>query len=283
MRSQPVPLIAIFLGTVCVFTTLDTLVHLQYISLPFLLYGVFSRVPFLMALFVWMASRRGQVSWNTWVVPASLFIVTLTIEAIGFAIVRMPENPLYFLSQMKFASYVWEALNPHVYAFVFLFFMLRLLSLHLHPLETEACPPRRISIRLMFGLMIAVAICLTIDARYRTLGGARSPTSMRGQLGFWGVYSIRLRPALVWASIAWLFVASNTQRWIGWSGLTLAFAWLCVQLFFFLPLFGEHNWFARWQDMFPILRTDFLAFLCLYGMHLARFCWDIRREQPSVE
>ena len=236
-----------------------------------------------MALFVWMASRRGKVSWTTWVVPSALVILTIVIEAIGVAFVRMPEYPFEFLSQMKFASYVWDVLKPHTYAIVLFFFLLRLLSLHLHPLEIEECPPRKISIRLMFGLMIVVAICLTLDARYRILEGPQIPTSLHGQFLFWGVYLIRLRPALVWASIAWLFVASNSRRWIGWCGLTLAFAWLSVSLFVFLPLLEGGDWFGRWPDMIAILKRDLLAFLCLYSMHLAGFRWDIRREQSSIE
>lgn len=283
MRSQPVPLIAIFLVAVCVLTTLNSLVQSRFISLPFQLKYLFSHVPFLMALFVWMASRRGKVSWMTWVVPTVLVILTLTIEAIGVAFVRMPENPFVFLTQMKFARYVWDVLKPHIYAIILFFFLLRLLSLHLHPLETGACPPRKISIRLMFGLMIVVAICLTLDARFRILEGPHSPTSLRGQFLFWGVYLIRLRPALVWVSIAWLFVASNSRRWIGWCGLTLAFAWLGVSLLVFLPLLEEQYWYGRWPDMIALLKTDLLAFLCLYGMHLAGFRWDVRREGPSMK
>ena len=236
-----------------------------------------------MALFVWIGARRGKVSWITWGVPTILVVLTLAIEAIGVAFVRMPENPFLYLSGLKFVSYVWDVSKSHIYASVLFFFLLRLLSLHLHPIETGACPPRKISLRLMFGLMIVVAICLTIDARYRMLVGPQSPTSLRGQLLFWGVYLIRFRPALVWVSIAWLFVAPNSQRWIGWCGLTLAFAWLCVSLFVLLPMSEDSYWFARWPDMIAILKADLLAFLCLYGMHLAGFRWDIRREQQSIE
>ncbi len=283
VRSQPAPLIAIFLVAVCVFTTLNLLVQTRTISLPLNFKYLFSQAPFLIALLVWMASRRGKVSWMTWVVPTALVVLTLIIEAIGFAFVRMPEHPFLYLSQMKFTSYAWDVLKPHIYAMVLFFFLLRLLSLHLHPLETGGCPPRKISLRLMFGLMIVVAICLTLDARNRILEGPQIPTSLRGQFLFWGVYLIRLRPALVWVSIAWLFVASNTQRWIGWCGLTLAFAWLCIKLFVLLSPLETQYWYARWPDMIAILKTDLLAFLCLYGMHLAGFRWDVRREQKSIE
>ena len=230
-----------------------------------------------------MASRRGKVSWKTWVVPMVLVILTLVIEAIGVAFARMPEHPFLYLSKMPFANLVWDFLKPHIYAMLLFFFLLRLTSLHLHPLETGACPPRKISIRLMFGLMIIVAICLTLDARFRMLEGPQSPTSIRGQILFWSVYLIRLRPALVWISIAWLFVAPNAQRWLGWCGLAIAFAWLCVQLFVLLPLSEGSYWLTRWPDVIALLKTDLLAFLCLYGVHLAGFRWDFRREQPSIE
>ena len=289
MRSQPLILTILFLIVVCVFTTLDSLIQTRYISLPFLSRGPFFNFPFPMAILVWLASRHGRVSWKTWAVPAILLVLTLAIQTSGYAFVRMPEHPFYFLTQMKMAPYIWDLLKSHLYCCVLLVFLLRFSTLHLHPIEMGSCPPSGISIRLMLGLTIVVALCLKLDAAQNQSQGLISPQLTLGALSiYWMFYLFRLMPALVWASVAGLFVASNTRRWIGWIGLALAFAWLCIQLFLLTQFQGRvgDGWgsaFARWPELVAILRREFFALLCVGAMHLAGYRWDIRRDTPSCE
>jgi len=216
----------------------------------------------------------------------------------AFLVVRIIETGGFSnLSGHDLLLYQWtNKTRSLLFSFVFLAFLFRMSTLHLRPTESTSFP-NRLTVLSILGLTTLVAIGLSIDAVMNLAIVQRSPALVApnnfNYFYFATALHHQLMTALIWFSAAWLLVANNSKRWIGWLGLVVHLMFLGVYFFAILPEFfrrqfqdsgvtistiGFNNWGYFAISVFQIA----IVFLCVSIMHLVGYRWDIRRRLPEI-
>ena len=255
--------------------------------------------PFWMTCVVWLAARSGRTDWSTWIVPLALTAApNLMVFSGVFAIATFSPNFRYMsIGEMIF--FQWMSFRSSLLTYVLLAILFRATTLHLRPVGVAALP-NRLTILSILLVTTAVAVVFSIDQlanqRVSMQMNAMYPQS-RSQFNFLFDFSNQLSTALVWFSVAWLFVARNPKRWIGSVGLIIYAMSLGVYILVVVPLLMNRESFPPGVKMpvfgpsyfvgafaingFPVL----IVFLCVSMMHIAGYRWDIRRrlEENAVD
>ena len=158
--------------------------------------------------------------------------------------------------------------------------------------------PNRLTVLSILGLTTLVAIGLGIDAVINLVTGQRSSSMFAtNDLNYFYlaiVFFHQWMTALIWFSAAWLLVANNSKRWIGWLGLAVHLMFLSVYFFAILPEFirmqSQENGvtlstigFNYWGAFAICVLQILIVFFCVGIMHLVGYRWDIRRRLPTEE
>jgi len=239
--------------------------------------------PFWMTCVVWLAARSGRTDWSTWTVPLAI-IAAPNLIGLLIGVFAMTN-----LSISDIIHSLWATtIRSNLLTYLLLAFLFRTTTLHLRPVEV-ATLPNRLTIRSILLLTSAVAVVLSIDL----LVNQRASTQMKAmypQSRYLVHFLSQLSTALVWFSVAWLFLARNPKRWIGVVGLIVYVMSLGVYMLVIAPLVTNQGPFPPGAKM-PVFGPFYFAsmfavsvfhvlvvFLCVGMMHVAGYRWDIRRR-----
>ena len=165
-----------------------------------------------------------------------------------------------------------------LFSYIGMAFAFRATTLHLR--QVDAPPsPHRLTIRSLLWLTTLVAIWLSSGAIFNTIG------SMAGLVVEQQASNPRrvclhilneMATAMLWFSIAWIYVAHNSRRWIGGLGVLTYAAFLVLD--YFIPMFGVYyvgidTTYRMGLLVISILNVG-IAFLCVGMMHIAGYRWD---------
>ena len=300
IRSRPLLLIVLFLAAIC-WSTLFEIVLSRLMRFPglysYLIYisQIFA-FPFSMTCVVWLAGRSCGKGWATWIVPLILLAAELLFGIMAGLVLNIIDTG--GISNFRGGDvllYQWtNKTKALLFSFVFLSFLFRVFTLHLRPIESKSFP-NRLTVLSILGLTTLVAIGLGIDAVMNLAIVPRSIAQVEPNNLNYFYFAIvlhhQLMTALIWFSAAWLLVANNSKRWIGWLGLVLHLMFLGVYYIVILPEFfrqiqesvatistiGFNFWGYFATSVFHIA----LVFLCVGIMHLVGYRWDIQRRLPE--
>ncbi len=252
----------------------------------------FVAFPFWIPCVVWLAARSGRTDWSTWIVPLVLIIAPNLMVFFGvFAMATFLPNVGY-MSVRDMIHFQWMSFRSSLLTYVLLAILFRATTLHLRPVEVAALP-YRLTILSILLLTSAVAIALSIDVFVNQRVSMQTNTMYPQSnylSNFLFDFSNQLSRALVWFSVAWLFVARNSKRWIGIVGLIVYVMLLGVNMLVIAPLITNQGPFPPGVTM-PVFGPSYfvglfaislfhilVVFLCVGMMHVAGYRWDIRRR-----
>ena len=199
--------------------------------------------PFWMTCVVWLAARSGRTDWSTWIVPLALTAApNLMVFSGVFAIATILPNVSYMsIGEMIF--FQWMSFRSNLLTYVLLAILFRATTLHLRPVGVAALP-NRLTILTVLLLTTAVAVVLSIEllAHQRVSTHEKSiyPQSSY-QFIILFVLSDLMSTALIWFSVAWLFVARNPKQWIGGVGLIVYLMSFGLYTLDIIPLFLDRE------------------------------------------
>lgn len=257
---------------------------MAYVSLLHQLFAF----PFWVTCVVWLAARSGRTIWSSWTVPLLLLAAPMLIHVLAVGI-----SFSYSQANVGDIIYLLWAFMPRwcLFFYVVLVFLFRLTTLHLRPVEVVTSPIH-LTVLSMLLLTTVVAVGLSFDAlAYKFVSGSRAPLGVLFNRVNHSIYFIQIvLAALVWFSIAWLFVARNAKRWIGIVGLLAYLIWNGIYSLVIVRLEVVQLQLPSGSTAigsFYLLSTFaisllhvYIMFLCVGMMHLAGYRWDIRRRQP---
>ena len=293
-RSNPRMLVLLFFGA----TILSVL--LQYFGVG-LLYRIFSygtgvilvqaalHFPLWQPCIAWLSARSSRTSPATWIVPSLLLLLVFAVP------VLLPVLQMILLGFGGLSMFLWMgweySIKPSILLFVLLSFLFRVSTLHLRPVES---PPslHRLRVATIMFFTVIVAVCMSIDSLiHQTLQpDFASFFFIREFVYFLLSLAALTANALLWFSIAWLFVAGNPKRWIGILGIAIFLVYNGVLHFWIYPLYATQNAGGSGSGLNMFDSTYYLGlfvisivivFLCVGAMHWAGYRWDIYRPSQT--
>lgn len=255
--------------------------------------------PFSMTCVVWLASRSGGTGRATWIVPLILLAAEFLVGTMaGFIISIIETGGFPKIDGNDVLLYQWtNKTRALLFSYVFLAFLFRASTLHLRPIESKSFP-NRLTVISILGLTTLVAMGLGIDtvtnlAIVQRFTAQVEPNNLN--VFFFAIaFFHQLMTAVIWFSAAWLLVANNPKRWIGWLGLVVHLMFLGVYFFAILPEFFRRQTqdngvtistigFNYWGHFAISVFQIAIVFFCVGVMHLVGYRWDIRRRLPTAD
>ena len=249
-----------------------------------------------MTCLVWLAGRSGGTGRATWTVPLILLAAEVLVGIMAglvLSIIGMGGFPVFRGGDVL---YLWtDKTRGLLFSFVFLAFLFRASTLHLRPIESKSVP-NRLTVLSILGLTTLVAIGLGTDAVMNLVMSQRSSSMFAtNNLNYFYLaiaFFHQWMTALIWFSAAWLLVANNSKRWIGWLGLVVYLMFLGVYFFAILPEFIRMQsqesgvtistiGFNYWGAFAICVLQIAIVFFCVGIMQLVGYRWDIRRRLPA--
>ena len=300
-RSRPLLLILLLSAAIC-WSTLFELASSWIVRIPglfaYLIYlSPLFAFPFSMTCVVWLAGRSGGTGRATWTVPLILLAAELLVGITAFLVISIIETggfPNVRGGDVLHNQWTIKT-RALLFSYVFLAFLFRASTLHLRPKESKSFP-NRLTVLSILGLTTLVAMGLGIDAVMNLASMWRLPSmvesSSLSHFYFAIAFFHQLMTALIWFSAAWLLVANNSKRWIGWIGLVAHLVMLGVYFFAILPEFIRLQsqasgvtlstiGFYYWGHFAISVLQIAIVFFCVGIMHLVGNRWDIRRRLPT--
>ena len=275
---------------------LTSIVPLAIVSLVFQV----THFPFSITMVLWLASRSGQTSRSTWLVPIAMLVVTSSFPAITFLLSLFQLGGRYSPGPTSYQlMMVWQGvLRSSLVSYVFMAFVFRAATLHLRPVEATASV-HRLSITILILLTTIVAVMLSLDSVVNQLLQLQPGLGIianKSLMGFGFLLSVlnAFNSTLLWFSIAWLLVSRNPRRWLGVLGLPMHWIIGGLNCFLFQPMYlNQRQKISNSQMLFDIwyfvgsygviIFHDLIALVCFGVIHAAGYRWDILRPLPDEQ
>ncbi len=295
---RPLLLVLLFLAAICWSTLFGFASNWLMRSTGLYSYAIYLiqlfSFPFSMTCVVWLAGRRGSTGWATWTVPLILLVGEILVGILVGLVVDMIGTGSFLNFDLgDVLLYQWtNKTRALLFSFVFSAFLFRVSTLHLRPIESSSLP-NRLTVLSILGLTALVAFGLGIDAvinlQFSQSSSSMFATTALNYFYLAIVFFHQLMTALLWFSAAWLHVANNSKRWIGWLGLVVYLVFLSVYFFAILPEFMRRQLqgngvtistigFNYWVTFAICVLQIAIVFFCVGIMHLVGYRWDIRRR-----